>query len=118
VDPRIQRLNGEVRFRAEDPAGAARDIEAAADGYEGLYPAGECQARTGSVGSVEVALRDVNLDVGLLVAQLHRLAAKGSLAGSVEVSSFAGEAPERYARFVFEDGQTFIQRPVLWESEA
>ena len=74
--------------------------------------------RAGQGRSVEVALKNVNLDVALLVAQLHRLAARGSLEGSVEVSSFAGEAPERYARFVFADGQTFIQRPVLWESEA
>lgn len=118
VDPRIQRLNGAVRFTADDAAAAARNIEAAADGYEGLYPAGECRVRAGQGRSVEVALTDVNLDVELLVAQLFRLAAKGSIEGSIEVSSFASEAPERYARFVFEDGQTFIQRPVLWESEA
>jgi len=117
VDPRIQRLNGAVRFTADDAAAAARDIEATADGYEGLYPEGECRVRAGDRRSVEVELKNVNLDVALLVAQLLRLAAKGSLQGSVEVSSFAGEAPERYARFVFEDGHTFIQRPVLWDSE-
>ena len=118
VDPRVQRLNGAVRFTAYDTAAAARDIEAAADGYEGLYPEGECRVHAGDGRSVEVALTDVNLDVALLVAQLLRLAAQGSLEGSIEVSSFAGEAPERYARFVFADGQTFIQRPVLWEAEA
>jgi hypothetical protein len=117
VDPRIQRLNGEVRFTATDAAAAARDIEAAADGYEGLYPAGECRARATAARSVEVTIEDANLDVEMLVAQLQRHATPGSLRGSVEVSSFAGEAPERYARLVFDDGQTFIQRPVLWDSE-
>jgi hypothetical protein len=107
-----------VRLTAADAAAAARDIEAAADGYEGLYPEGECRVRAGQGRSVEVTLKNVNLDVALLVALLDRLAAKGSLEGSIEVSSFAGEAPERYARFVFDDGQTFIQRPVLWEAEA
>jgi hypothetical protein len=117
VDPRIQRLNGEVHFTATEAAAAVREIEIAADGYEGLYPAGECRARAAAARSVEVVLKDANLDVELLVAQLLRLAVPGSLRGNIEVSSFAGEAPERYARFIFEEGQTYIQRPVLWDSE-
>lgn len=118
VDPRVQRLNGQVRLSAADPAGASRDIEAVADTYEGLYPEGECRIATDAgTGTVDVALVDVNVDAELLVEQLHRCARPGTLAGRLEVSSFAGEAPEHYARFVFEGGETFIQRPVLWDSE-
>jgi hypothetical protein len=114
ADPRIQRLNGRVQFTADDAAAAAKALEAAADAFEGLYPEGECRVEAGAGGGVQVDLADVNLDVDILMESLRRLARPGSVVGQVEVSSFAGEAPERYARFVFEGGQTFIQRPVLW----
>ena len=117
VDPRVQRLNGQVRLTAADPVAAARELEAVADTYEGLYPEGECRVASDAAGVVRLDLADVNLDVELLVRQLERVARPGSLAGRLEISSFAGEAPERYARFVFESGRTFIQRPVLWDSE-
>lgn len=118
VDPRVQRLNGKVRFTADDAGEAVRALEAAADGFEGLYPEGECRAAPAKGGEVEAVFTDLNLDVDLLLDTLQRVAKPGSLAGQVEVSSFAGEAPERYARFLFEAGQVFIQRPVLWSSEA
>jgi len=117
VDPRIQRLNGGVRFTAADAGSAAKELEALADAYEGLYPEGECRVTTGSGGAVQADLAEVNLDVDLLLTRLEQLAAPGTLVGQVEISSFAGEAPERYARFVFESGRTYIQRPVLWQSD-
>lgn len=118
ADPRIQRLNGRVLFTAEDAGAAAKAVDAAADAFEGLYPEGECRVTAGPGGSVQVDLSDVNLDVDVLMDALQRLAKPGTVAGQVEVSSFAGEAPERYARFLFEAGQTFIQRPVLWASDS
>jgi hypothetical protein len=117
VDPRIQRLDGTVRFTAPDPGRAAADLDAAADTFDGLYPEGECRVTTGSGGSVQADLAGVNLDVDLLMKALERIASPGSLIGQVDVSSFAGEAPERYARFVFESGRISIQRPVLWQSD-
>jgi hypothetical protein len=118
ADPRIQRLNGRVHFTASDAAAAVRELEAVADGYEGLYPEGECRITAEAGNGVQADLADVNLDVDLLITALLRLALPGTLNGQIEVSSFAGEAPERYARFVFEGGQTFIQRPVLWASDS
>jgi hypothetical protein len=118
ADPRIQRLNGRVHFTAADAAAAVKELEAAADSYEGLYPEGECRLTAETGNGVQADLADVNLDVDLLIATLLRLAVPGTLTGQIEVSSFAGEAPERYARFVFEGGQTFIQRPVLWNSDS
>lgn len=118
ADPRIQRLNGRVQFTADDPAAAARAVNAAADAFEGLYPEGECRVTAGAEGLVQLDLSDVNLDVDVLMDAVQAHARPGSVAGQVEVSSFAGEAPERYARFLFEGGQTFIQRPVLWGSES
>jgi len=117
ADPRVQRLNGRVRFLAEDAAAAAQALEATADSFEGLYPEGECRVSAGAAGTVETDLADVNLDVDVLMEAVQRLAKPGTVTGQVEVSSFAGEAPERYARFVFDGGQTFIQRPVLWGAE-
>ncbi len=118
VDPRIQRLNGRVQFTADEAAAAVSAVHAAADAFEGLYPEGECRVAAGAGGVVQVDLSDVNLDADVLMDALQRLARPGTLAGQIEVTSFAGEAPERYARFVFEGGQTFIQRPVLWASES
>ena len=117
VDPRVQRLNGQVRLGAADPAAAASAIEALADTYEGLYPEGECRVATRAGDTLQLDLADVNLDAELLVELLLRLARPGSLTGRLEVASFAGEAPERDARLVFEDGAVLFQRPVLWPSE-
>lgn len=118
VDSRVQRLNGRVRFAATDAAAAAREIQAVADGYEGLYPEGECRVEAGGADAVRIDLVDVNLDAEVLVEHLERVARPGSLEGCVEVASFADEAPERFARFVFEGGTTYIQRPTLWDSDS
>jgi hypothetical protein len=60
-------------------------------------------------------VRDLNVDVLLLVERLQQLAVPGSLTGDIEVSSFAAIVPEQHLRFRFDDGKTWVQRPVLWE---
>ena len=118
MDPKVQRLNGRVSLKAADPATAARELQAVADTFEGLYPEGDCHAAADpAAGTVLVELEDVNLDAEALVAKLQQLAAVRSLDGRIDVGSFAGEAPEHYVRFVFESGNVWIQRPVLWNSE-
>ena len=116
VEPRVQRLNGRVTFATQDPARAVRELETLADTYEGLYPEGELVVTPDpSRPGVSLEVRDLNLDVLLLVDALRRLAAAGSLAGHIEVSSFATVYPEQHLRFVFRDGAPWVQRPVLWE---
>jgi hypothetical protein len=116
VESRVQRLNGRAAIEARDPRRAVRDIEKLADTFEGLYPEGACLVSMTGL-RVEVKLDDVNLDAELLVDLLLRLATPGTLDGTIEVSSFASEAPEHDARFVMEAGRVWIQRPVLWDSE-
>ena len=119
VEPRVQRLNGTVAFACADPARAARELEALADGYEGLYPEGDLVVKADRAkGRVAVEVRDLNVDVLLLVERLQTLAAAGSLSGDIQVSSFAAALPEQHVRFVFDDGKTWVQRPVLWEDAA
>ena len=116
VEPRVQRLNGEAAFAAADPAQAARAIETLADTYEGLYPEGDLTVRAErAAGRVTVEVHDLNLDARLLVERLVQLAVPGSLTGQIEVSSFAAIVPEQQLRFVFDDGKTWVRRPVLWE---
>jgi len=116
VEPRVQRLNGTVGFATPDAAGAARELETLADTYEGLYPEGHLEVTPDpSRRGVVVQVRDLNLDVLLLVEMIRRLAAAGTLAGQIEVSSFATVYPEQHLRFVFKDGAPLVQRPVLWE---
>ncbi|MGA2382823.1 MAG: hypothetical protein ABSG61_05255 [Gemmatimonadales bacterium] len=119
VEPRVQRLNGTVSFRTKDVARAVQELEGLADTYEGLYPEGDLVAtpdmsRTG----ISVEVRDLNLDVLLLVERLQQLATKGSLSGHIDVSSFAAVFPEQHLRFVFKDGALLVQRPVLWTEPA
>jgi len=116
VEPRVQRLNGGVTFESAEPTAAGRELEAVADGYEGLYPEGDLLVKVDrSTGRVAVEVRDLNVDVLLLVGRLQQLAAPGTLSGDIEVSSFASIVPEQQLRFLFDDGQTWVQRPVLWE---
>jgi len=116
VEPRVQRLNGRVAFATPDAARAARELEGLADTYEGLYPEGTLVVTPDSSRpGVAVEVRDLNLDVLLLVERLRALAAPGSLSGHLEVSSFATVYPEQHLRFVFKDGAPWVQRPVLWE---
>jgi hypothetical protein len=119
VEPRVQRLNGTVRFATPDASRAARELETVADTYEGLYPEGNLVVTPdASHAGVCVEVRDLNLDVLLLVERLLQLAAAGSLTGHIEVSSFATVYPEQHLRFVFKDGAPWVQRPVLWEDGA
>jgi hypothetical protein len=113
VEPKVQCLNGEVTFAAADAVVAAERVQHVADTFEGLYPEGECEASAKSSGVV-TRLKDVNLDAELLVGELIALARPASLAGRIEVSSFADGTPEHYARFVLEAGGIFVQRPRLW----
>jgi hypothetical protein len=115
VEPRVQRLNGRVAFTTAEPAHATRRLETVADTYEGLYPEGDLVVTADPArGSVAAEIRDLNLDALLLVETLQELAAPGSLAGDIEVSSFAAVVPEQQLRFLFKDGMTWVQRPVLW----
>ncbi len=115
VEPRVQRLNGRATLASADPARAARELETLADTYEGLYPEGDLVVSADRAGGrVTVEVRDLNLDALLLVRRLTDLAAPGSLSGQVEVASFAAVVPEQQLRFVFDDGKTWVQRPVLW----
>jgi len=123
VPPAVQRLNGSASFETPAPGSAASEIQQLADSFEGLYPEGELVVQAGGLdrlaagearGKVQMSLRDVNLDVNLLLLLLEKLATPGSLAGRIEVSSFAGLAPEQNARFLFEEGRIWIQRPILW----
>jgi hypothetical protein len=119
VEPRVQRLNGTVTFRTKDAARAVGEIETLADTYEGLYPEGDLVVRPDAPKTgVRVEVRDLNLDVLLLVERLQQLATPGSLSGSVEVSSFGSVFPEQDLRFVFKDGAPWVQRPVLWTEPA
>lgn len=123
VEPRVQRLNGTVTFTTADTARAARELETLADTYEGLYPEGGLavapdRTKGGAGCGVTVEVHDLNLDVLELVARLQQLAAKGSLSGHIDVSSFAAVYPEQHVRFVFRDGAPWVQRPVLWNDTA
>ena len=115
ADPKVQRLNGKVTFRASDPARAACELERLADTYEGLYPEGECGVRVDKAKrTLALEMHDLNLDGQLLIAKLEELSEPGTLAGGFEVTSFATHAPEQTARFVFRRGKALVQRPNLW----
>jgi len=118
VEARVQRLNGQLSLATADPARAAGQIQRVADSFEGLYPEGAITVGADEAGTVTVTLRDVNLDSELLVTTLLRWARPRTLEGHIEVSSFAFEAPEHDVRFVFEGGGVWVQRPVLWRSDA
>jgi len=117
VEAKVQRLNGTVSLRAADGTAAAQALERVADTFEGLYPEGDCHA-TATDGTVTVTLQDVNLDAELLARRLQEVAQPRTLTGRIDVTSFAAPVPEHDARFVFEDGGIWIQRPVLWQSDS
>jgi hypothetical protein len=107
------RLNGEIGFEAEDAADAAGRLQDLADTYEGLYPEGNFKA-TAEGAAVTVRMVDVNLDAGLLVERLVKNAGPGTLRGGFEVGSFADFVPENLVRLVFEEGEIWVQNPLLW----
>jgi hypothetical protein len=115
IEPVMQRLNGRVTFGAANPTAAAEDLQKLADTYEGLYPEGDFVATADAgEGTVSVELADVNLDVDLLVAKLQAHAQPTTLGGGIEVSAFDEPVPEEEIRFLFENGQPFVQQPLLW----
>jgi hypothetical protein len=116
VPPQVQRLKGCVSLITPVPARAVQELEALADAYIGLYPEGELLASADErQGKVLLQLNDVNLDVLLLIKRLAELAAPQTLSGRIDVSAFAAVSPDHYARFLFEEGKVWVQRPALWE---
>ena len=59
----------------------------------------------------------VGRDAAALAGVVAAVVGAGGRAHGCAADVTAGEAPERYARFVFENGRTSIQRPVLWHSD-
>jgi len=114
IEAVYSRLNGTVALGADDPAGAARALQHTADTYEGLYPEGDFRATVTGAGTVEVRMRDVNLDPRLLVDRLRELATGGSLHGTIEVSSFDDRHPDDRVRVLFQDGTAWLQEPYFW----
>jgi hypothetical protein len=111
-----QRLNGQLTFRSADPQGAASGVQLFADTFEGLYPEGDFRAAADpELGSVTVTMRDVNLDVRVLIEKLRGMADPGSITGRVSLASFREAVPEHLLRLVFEGGEAWVQRPLLWE---
>ena len=114
IDPEVQRLDGTVGFRSPTPENAAVNLQDFADTFEGLYPEGDCVARATGGSEVELKMEEVNLDAAHLVDLLQKLAEPRSLSGGFEVSSFGTVLPERQLRFLFEDGELWVQHPLLW----
>jgi hypothetical protein len=114
IEPWAQCLNGVITFAAADPDGAASELLTLADTFDGLYPEGDCAA-TRSDQTVRLEMKDLNLDSHLLVRRLTELALPRSLEGRIVVTSFGEAQPEANIRFMFQDGQIWVQRPLLWE---
>ncbi len=114
----VQCLHGCLNFETPAASRAVREIETLCDNFEGLYPEGEFVVLTDEAQKkVQMRMNGLNLDVHLLIECAQRLAIPGTLFGRIEVSSFAARALEQCARFLFEDGRVYIQRPVLWEAD-
>jgi hypothetical protein len=118
VDAVYCRLNGTVAFGATDAARVARELQRTADTYEGLYPEGDFRAQVGEPEQVQVTMRDVNLDVRLLIGRVQELATAGSPRGSVDVTSFDDRHPDDRVRVLFEDGNVWVQEPYYWPDPA
>lgn len=114
LEPYEHRLNGRISLRAPNAGAAARTLQSLADTFEGLYPEGDFTARSGSGDTVDLTLRDVNLDVRLLIDALQREAAPRSLAGRITLDSFKEAMPEHMLQILFEQGELWVRRPVLW----
>ncbi len=117
VEPHVQCLTGCITFTAASVV-ATRELQALADNYEGLYPEGEFIITDDPArGQVLLTMNALNLDVRLLIDVLQRLSAPNSLNGRIDVTSFAAATPEQHARFLFDKGIIWVQRPVLWKEE-
>jgi len=116
IDAVYCRLTGEVSVRAADPTRVAREIQRLADTYEGLYPEGDFVATADpAAGTVQVHMRDANLDIRLLVERLQALAAPGTPEGVIDVSSFDERFPDDRVRVVFEGGRAWVEEPALFD---
>jgi hypothetical protein len=119
IDPEFCRLAGRVTFAAPDAARAARDIQRLADTFEGLYPEGQFRAvGEPARGTVEVDMRDANVDAGLLVDRLMERSTPGSLDGAIEVASFDERYPDDRVRLVFRADGVWIQDAALFDETA
>lgn len=114
IDPEVQRLNGSVRFEADLPQDAADAVQELADTFEGLYPEGDCVSRVVGPGTVELTMKDVNLDAVRLIDLLRKVARAETLSGRFEVGAFGTINPEHQRRVLFEGGAVLVQHPLLW----
>jgi hypothetical protein len=115
VDGVFCRLAGRVTFTAADPVAAARELQRLADTFEGLYPEGYFQATPDpSRRTVQVEMRDANLDARALVTVVTSLAAPGTLDGAVEVTSFDERYPDDRVRLVFRPDGVWVEEPALF----
>jgi hypothetical protein len=64
---------------------------------------------------VTVHMDEVNLAVQPLLERVVRHARPRTLSGSVAVSSFNDVEPEQNVRFVLQEGEIWVQRPLLWQ---
>jgi hypothetical protein len=117
IDPEVQRLDGSVSFRSPTPEKAVLALQDLADTFEGLYPEGHCVARAAGGASVELTMKEVNLDSVRLIEMLQSLAEPRSLSGQFELSAFGTVLPESRLRFVFDDGKLWVQHPLLWSDK-
>jgi hypothetical protein len=116
IDPVFCRLSGDVTLGAADAARAAKEIQRLADTFEGLYPEGDFEAAADRKrGTVQVHMRDANVDVRLLVGRVLKIAAPGSAEGAIEVSSFDERYPDDRIRVVFERGQAWVEEAALFD---
>jgi hypothetical protein len=119
VDAVFCRLAGRLTFTAPDAARAARELQRLADTFEGLYPEGLFRATAGpAAGSVQVEMRDANLDARALVTAATALATPGTLDGAVEVTSFDERYPDDRVRLVFRADGVWVEEPALFTQPA
>lgn len=115
IEPYEQRLNGAAAFSSLEPERAAKELQDLADNFEGLYPEGDFLAVADpSGGIVRVKMKDVNLDVLQLLNAMQRLATPRTLTGRIALSSFGESVPEHLLRILLENGEIWVQRPLLW----
>ena len=103
-------------FRAH--GSTKRAIRELADTFEGLYPEGDCSVHASGGRSVELSMKDVNLDAARLIELLRAVALPGTLSGRFQVSSFGTVIPEKQRRVLFEAGEVLVQEPLLWPEPA
>jgi hypothetical protein len=115
IEPYEQRLTGHITFTSDDPNRAAGALQELADTFEGLYPEGDFRSLHIGDGTVEVTMKDVNLDVGQLLDTLNAHAQTGTRQGTIAVGSFKDAVPEHMLRLVFEEDELWMQQPLLWE---